>query len=142
MTVLMPENRQLKKRSGNKNPILPPKEHQFAPGVSGNPGGRPKLLSDAYRARLLEVESKTGKTYAELIAEAQVRKAHLGDVGAAREIRTATEGDRLSGDLTVTRRKSADEMTDDELAAIAVAGNTSGGRAGTLEPASSAAQSD
>ena len=40
----------------------------------------------------MDPEDKAGRTYAEVIAYAMVRKAARGDVRAAREIRVATEG--------------------------------------------------
>lgn len=51
----------------------------FKPGVSGNPGGRPKkfvtLLSDALREKLGEVDAETTKTYATVIADGLVEGA-------------------------------------------------------------------
>lgn len=105
------------------------KPHQFKPGQSGNPGGRPKGLSAAYKLRLDEVEPKTGKTYAELIAIAVTAEAMKGKIEAAKELRQATEGDTLN---LPTRPKSAEELTDDELAAIA-AGDASGSGDGAAE---------
>ena len=72
----------------------PPRYTQFQKGQSGNPGGRPKtvLLSQAYREKLAEVDPKTGKTHAELIAIAQAVQAKRGNVHAARWIADRTEG--------------------------------------------------
>ena len=76
----------------------PPVEHQFRPGQSGNPGGRPKLLGESYRQMLARVDEhdKQQRTNAEIIAD-KLREVIVqkGDVGAAREIRSATEGDKL-----------------------------------------------
>ncbi len=71
--------------------------HRFKPGESGNPGGRPKLLADAYRKKLEEISPNDpdGRTYAEIIAAGQVVKA-ISDTQAAREIRSATEGSRVN----------------------------------------------
>ena len=65
-------------------------------GQSGNPGGVPKKLSDAYRKSLEEVD-ENGMPNSAKIAMAQVWKATvLADTQAAREIRTATEGDTVN----------------------------------------------
>lgn|SRR5574341_70609 len=69
--------------------------HRFLPGQSGNPGGRPRTLSDAYRTWLAALDPKSGRTNAERIAEAVGRAALRGDTGAARELRMATEGVRV-----------------------------------------------
>lgn len=65
-------------------------------GVSGNPGGRPKVkaLSHAYRAHLEQVvpTDPEGRTYAEVIAAMLAKKAVEGDVAAARELADRTEG--------------------------------------------------
>jgi serine/threonine protein kinase len=64
-------------------------------GQSGNPSGRPKkLLTDAYNAVLSQVLKRDPhkRTYAELIAEAQARKAIRGETNAAKEIADRTEG--------------------------------------------------
>jgi Family of unknown function (DUF5681) len=68
---------------------------QFRTGESGNPGGRPRQsVSEAYRAQLSQ--SKKGdrqkRTYAELIADAQIRKALRGDTMAAKEVTDRVEG--------------------------------------------------
>lgn len=104
-----PENR----RAG-KGGVIPPVEYQFKPGQSGNPGGRPKLLSGAYRAMLAEVNPRDseGRTNAEIIAVAARVEALKGDVSAMREIRSATEGDKsYNYDLS--------KATDEQLQRIA-----------------------
>lgn len=92
---------QARKRGKGVSPISgtpPPVEHQFKPGQSGNPGGRPKLLGESYKAMLAKVNENDplGRTNAEIIADALKLEAFKGDVGAAREIRSATEGDKLT----------------------------------------------
>lgn len=93
--VKLPEIRQ--KRGGNPHPNPPPPEHQFKPGQSGNPGGRPKLLGEAYKAKLARVVpgDSEGRTYAEVMADAVSLEVIRGNVQAAKEIRSATEGDRV-----------------------------------------------
>ncbi len=79
----------------------------FRPGVSGNPGGRPKLkiLSDAYRDILgqLVPGDPEGRTYAEIIALGQAREAIKGKTQAASEIGDRTEGKaRQAIDITTS----------------------------------------
>lgn len=75
----------------------PPVETQFQKGVSGNPGGRPKRLGEAYAEWLGKVDETDPekRTNAEVIAAKQGQMAKNGDTTAAREIRTATEGERI-----------------------------------------------
>jgi hypothetical protein len=62
-------------------------------GQSGNPGGRPKeLISDASREWLTRINQKTGKTNAELVAEAQGKKALKGNTPAYNALADRTEG--------------------------------------------------
>lgn len=65
----------------------------FKKGQSGNPGGRPKnLISDASRDWLKRIDERTGRTNAELVAEAQGKVALEGDTGSYCAIRDTTEG--------------------------------------------------
>lgn len=101
------------------------KSTRWKKGQSGNPGGRPKskTLSDAYRNKLEEAvpNDPEGRTWAELIAEAQVRDAVRGNVQAAREIADRTEGKARQAiefeDTTLV--KAFERMTDEELEAYA-----------------------
>jgi hypothetical protein len=61
---------------------------------SPNPAGRPKLLGESYKAWLGGMND-SGITNAEAVAIAMGRQALQGDVQAAREIRSATEGDKI-----------------------------------------------
>jgi hypothetical protein len=81
----------------------PPKEYQFKPGQSGNPGGRPKKrpiteryalvadlpLPDAIRRQL---KLEPGATWGDAAALGTFRSAVKGNWGASREIREALEG--------------------------------------------------
>jgi len=70
------------------------KATQFKPGNSANPGGRPKktLLSDASREWLEQVDEKTGKTNAQLAAEAVGKKLIEGSAEHYRSVGDRTEG--------------------------------------------------
>lgn len=68
---------------------------RFKKGQSGNPGGRPKLLSDAYR-EWLAAENEDGVTNAAALASRLGEAAiSFADVPAAKELRAATEGERV-----------------------------------------------
>jgi hypothetical protein len=92
-----PQNRRktgVKKLRGDVDPSIG-KRTQFQPGQSGNPGGRPKRpLTDAYDEQLSRVKERDPqkRTYAELIADAQIKKALKGNTMAAKEIADRTEG--------------------------------------------------
>jgi hypothetical protein len=119
----MPENRH---RSGFRGPSPDVgKPHQWKKGQSGNPLGRPKskTLSDAYRSKLEEPvpNDPEGRTWAELIAEAQIRDAVRGNVQAAREIAARTEG-RARQAIEIedtTTAKAFERMKPEELEAYA-----------------------
>jgi Family of unknown function (DUF5681) len=126
----MPEKKQ---KTGFRGPSPDVgKAYRWKKGQSGNPGGRPKskTLSDAYRNKLEEPvpNDPEERTWAELIAEAQVRDAVRGNVQAAREIADRTEGRARQAiefeDATMT--KAFDRMSTEELEAYA--------RDGTLPP--------
>jgi hypothetical protein len=70
---------------------------RFQPGVSGNPGGRPKtrILAEMLSAIGNEIEPKSGKVFFQVAAEALLRKVFRGDIGAFREF-----ADRIDGRST------------------------------------------
>jgi Family of unknown function (DUF5681) len=84
--------RRVQKRRGKRGRVQNLKPWQ--PGQSGNPGGRPrKYVSEAYEQLAFEpVPKKAGKTYAELLALAQFRKALKGNTMAAKEVTDRLEG--------------------------------------------------
>jgi len=119
----MPQNRD---KTGFRGPSPDVgKSHQWKKGQSGNPAGRPKskTLSNAYKNKLEEAvpNDPEGRTWAELIAEAQVRDAVRGNVQAAREIADRTEGKPRQAiefeDKTMTQ--AFERMTMEELEAYA-----------------------
>jgi Family of unknown function (DUF5681) len=112
-------------KSNNPSIAEDGKAHRWKKGQSGNPSGRPKskTLSDAYRNKLEEPvpNDPEGRTWAELIAEAQVRDAVRGNVQAAREIADRTEGRARQAiefeDKTISQ--AFERMTTEELEAYA-----------------------
>ena len=119
-------------KGNNPNIAADGKPYRWKKGQSGNPSGRPKskTLSDAYKNKLEEPvpNDPDGRTWAELIAEAQVRDAVRGNVQAAREIADRTEGRARQAiefeDKTLAN--AFEHMTTEELEAYA--------RDGTLLP--------
>ena len=93
-SVRTPKSDKRGKHPNSRANLAPP----FPKGVSGNPGGRPKLLGDSYKAMLARVNESDphGRTNAELIANAALVAALGGDVSAMREIRSATEGEKIT----------------------------------------------
>jgi len=67
----------------------------WKPGQSGNPGGRPKKRSISEELERLLAEdapNSGGKLWAEVIADALLRKARRGDVRAIAELANRVEG--------------------------------------------------
>ena len=97
----LPQKRHLRyisgsrKGAGNPHPHPPPVEHQFKLGNNANPGGRPKVLSSAYRQWLetINANDPEGRTNAELVARSMGLQSLKGNINAAREMRSATEGE-------------------------------------------------
>lgn len=114
----LPLNGRVKRNARNAgvNAPPPPAPNRWRKGQSGNPSGKPKLLSEAYRVTLqyeypqefiaaskslsaqVALVGKEGQpiTYAEAIALDVAYRAANGDIPAARELARATEGDRLT----------------------------------------------
>ena len=89
---LTPQNR---RRTGvARGGTVPPPEHRFKPGQSGNPGGRPKtkLITQAYRELLEQLDPKKRKTLAEILARKAIQQALKGNLAALKEITDRTEG--------------------------------------------------
>jgi predicted transcriptional regulator len=70
---------------------VPPKETQFKPGQSGNPGGRPRtsVLSAAIRRKLAEIDETDPqqRTFGQIIAEKAIDDAINGDARQRNEAR-------------------------------------------------------
>src|SRR5262249_33828581 len=100
----------------------------FPPGVSGNPGGRPKgsgRLSKAFATVLGDpFPDDPSKTYAEAIAEALACQAAAGDVAAAREIADRCEGKPTQRLENVQLREDFERMSREELLRYAETGET------------------
>jgi hypothetical protein len=84
------------------NGVVPPAEHQWRPGQSGNPGGRPrgKSLTSLLREQLARVISDDGETMAHAVAANLVQIALKGDKGcpnAGRAIRDIFQWIELGG---------------------------------------------
>lgn len=100
------------------------KHPNWQPGQSGNPLGlahpnavakrNERLITSAYRKTAGMIHEDTGLTMADLLALAMFYKGMEGDVGAAREIREATEGKLLSdaspGELEGSRIAIIDKL--------------------------------
>jgi len=131
------------RRAASGVPFRPGNPWRFQKGQSGNPGGRPRLISDAYR-EWLAAEDEQGVTNAAKIAFAQGLKAIVSmDTQAAKEIRQATEGTRLTtwqDDVVkllregkVTPEQVQDEFGDELAAELASAAGLSGSQGGEVE---------
>jgi hypothetical protein len=76
---------------------VPPAEHRFQPGQSGNPGGRPKgrSLTDRLRAAVEQAEL-SGRTLprpiADLLIDAMLTRALKGDSAMIREVLDRIDG--------------------------------------------------
>lgn len=68
---------------------------RFPEGVSGNPGGRPRVLGETATQKLSHLDPETKKTVAELIIEAHCERAVNGAEGSFRELRLLTEGETV-----------------------------------------------
>ena len=81
------------------NAVIPPVQHRWKPGQSGNPKGRPALIKSAYeRALMREVKDRNGhkRPYVDVMADNLVEIASTqypnnlsASVSAAKELRSA-----------------------------------------------------
>jgi hypothetical protein len=100
-------------------------------GVSGNPGGRPKSkpITEEIESLLEQpAPGRKGQTWAEVIADAMIRRAAKGDVRAFVELANRLEGkpvqavnvnrDALEGlaeELAAARKRAEEPMSDEEI---------------------------
>lgn len=107
------------------------KNNGFKPGQSGNPGGRPKLPEDVKHVRELAREYTTEAVEA-LVSVIRGESSPGAKVSAAQALLDRGWG-KAEATLNVNSRKmDPNELSDDELAAIAA-----GGRAASAEAPSS-----
>lgn len=104
----------------NTRKLTPEMEaRKWKPGQpSPNPRGRPrtKLLSEAYRIVLADLEERGDRSVAETIAQAMARKAMKGSISAARELADRTEGKAVQA---VKLEAGMDEATAQRISALA-----------------------
>ena len=107
-----PENRENTGKVGYKHP---PAHTRWKAGESGNPGGRPKtkIISQAIRQLLAELEGKEQETVALVIAKSIVDQAKSGDLKAAAEIMDRVEGKPVQA-VTVDANIAAVRALSDE----------------------------
>ena len=93
----------------------------FAPGLSGNPNGRPKgqSITSIIRAMLdREDEANPGRTKGEQLATVMVREALAGDVKFAKMLWERVEG-KVPDRVVLSREPSnLRSLSDDDLAAL------------------------
>jgi Family of unknown function (DUF5681) len=73
-------------------PGRPPREHQFKPGQSGNPGGRPKGSGVTGALRALLEQAHNGKAIQDLLAERWLKEALSGKPVHLQMLLERTEG--------------------------------------------------
>jgi hypothetical protein len=82
------------------NGQVPPPEHRWKPGQSGNPGGRPKGQSITASLRALLEKEHNGKRIVELLAERIMKEALAGKFLFAKEVIDRADG-RVSDKVEV-----------------------------------------
>jgi hypothetical protein len=102
---------------------------RIKPGEVRNATGRPKLLGDAYREWLAHGD-EFGVTNAAKVAIAVGALATKGDIQSAKELRQATEGDRLTFDVSQLSEAQLERIASGENPAN-VLSTTSGSGVGT-----------
>ncbi len=116
------------KRKAPSTAFKPGNPWRIPKGQTLNPGGRPKLLSNAYREWLEHTDDK-GTTNAAKVALAMGEQAAAGDIQAAKEFRQATEGDRLTFDLNQATNEQLERIANGEDPRVVLATPGPGGPA-------------
>jgi hypothetical protein len=93
------------RNSGHQRRLANLKGHEFKPGKSGNPKGRPPTRGLLVHLRKQLEDATEGQAAEELIAQKLVDLAKAGDLAAIRECFDRIEGrPKQSVDLDVTER--------------------------------------
>ncbi len=102
-------------RAGEHKPQFP---QRWKPGKSGNPAGRPAGSKNKFTQQFVDAFTEHFAVH----GQAAIEEVHGKDVGAYLKIYASIMPKQLEvAAITETRR--ADDLTDDELAAIATGGN-------------------
>lgn len=90
----MSDGAEQSKNSDNHKKVEHLKPHQWKPGQSGNPSGRPKgaVSLTAKLRQALEVEIKPGLTTADLLVKVAIKAASKGDYKFWKEILDRIDG--------------------------------------------------
>lgn len=113
-----------KNQSGRDRQLAALAPHQFKPGQSGNPSGRPKnVLTKALRKKLEEVNGD--KSNAELVADKLVALALDGNLEAIKIALDRMEGrPRQSINVTTDSRERIERAIDNLVSAASQNGDT------------------
>lgn len=107
-----------KKQGATKKKVgkgKPPKEHQFKPGESGNPAGRPPgslSLIGLLKKRLADLDPENKRTYAELFIDNIVQDAMDLDGPSRKLVMQYIEGMPKQQMLIDTNKDTLGELTD------------------------------
>lgn len=83
----------VKQGGAGRGGTAPPKEHQFKPGQSGNPSGRPRQMLSKLLSELLAAEDQK---YAKVVVKAWLQLACQGNHTALKELLDRVDGARQS----------------------------------------------
>jgi hypothetical protein len=113
-----------KPQRAGKNGNVPPAEHRWKKGVSGNPGGRPKGSGVTGALRTLLEQIHNGKPLKEVLAERWLKDALSGKPAHLQMLLDRTEGKvRDEHDVNISGVRPRDEalrLTDEEKVVYAI----------------------